>query len=49
LAEHLYEKVCKLLSDKGLSVASGVFGQHMHVATVNDGPVTFLLDTKRLF
>jgi D-tyrosyl-tRNA(Tyr) deacylase len=29
----------------GLHVESGVFGAHMQVALVNDGPVTIMLDT----
>jgi len=33
----------------GLTVAAGVFQAHMHVASVNDGPVTILLDSTRLF
>jgi D-tyrosyl-tRNA(Tyr) deacylase len=31
--------------DLGRPVASGVFGAHMQVALVNDGPVTIWLDT----
>jgi D-tyrosyl-tRNA(Tyr) deacylase len=30
-----------------IEVAAGAFGAHMHVALVNDGPVTILLDTER--
>jgi D-tyrosyl-tRNA(Tyr) deacylase len=29
----------------GLDVANGVFGAHMEVALVNDGPVTIILDS----
>ena len=47
-AQGLYEQVCKLVSDKGLPVQKGVFGEYMHVTSTNDGPVTFLLDSKRL-
>lgn len=47
-AEGLYEQVCKLVSDKGLPVQKGVFGEYMHVTSTNDGPVTFLLDSKPL-
>ncbi len=49
LAEGLYEQVCKLVSDKGLPVQKGVFGEYMQVTSLNDGPVTFLLDSKHLF
>ncbi|MCL6637410.1 MAG: D-aminoacyl-tRNA deacylase, partial [Alicyclobacillus sp.] len=33
----------------GLSVATGRFGARMAVELVNDGPVTLLLDSQRLF
>lgn len=48
-ANRLYEKTAQLITDKGVRVAKGVFGAHMQVASVNDGPVTFLLDSSRLF
>ncbi|MCF6283891.1 MAG: D-aminoacyl-tRNA deacylase [Candidatus Hydrogenedentes bacterium] len=44
-AAPLYERVGELLRDKGVTVANGVFGVHMDVALVNDGPVTLLLDS----
>ena len=46
-AERLYEMVCKCIHDKGLRVERGVFGAHMHVESVNDGPVTFIIDSGR--
>ena len=49
LAEPLYEKVAELIAREDIPVAKGSFGAHMHVASTNDGPVTFLLDSKRLF
>ena len=45
----LYEGVAKRLRAAGLPVATGEFGAHMHVSLVNDGPVTVLLDSKKLF
>ncbi len=49
-ARHLYEAVIAVLRDSlGLHVASGVFAAHMRVALVNEGPVTILLDTHKLF
>jgi len=48
-AEELYEEVCHQLAKTGLTVARGVFGAHMGVASINDGPVTILLDSKRTF
>ncbi|MEN6577546.1 MAG: D-aminoacyl-tRNA deacylase [Phycisphaerales bacterium] len=49
LAEGLYEKVAQVIAQQGVPVEKGVFGAHMHVTSVNDGPVTFLLDSSRLF
>ena len=48
-ANALYERFCALLREKGLPVATGVFRAHMEVELVNDGPVTLLLDSTRLF
>jgi len=48
-AEQLYEKVAKIIAAQGVPVEKGVFGEYMHVASINDGPVTFLLDSAKLF
>ncbi len=48
-ASALYEAVCELVRAKGLPVAQGVFRAHMEVELVNDGPVTILLDSRKLF
>ncbi|RIK42210.1 MAG: D-tyrosyl-tRNA(Tyr) deacylase [Chloroflexi bacterium] len=44
-AQPLYERFCQLLAAENVPVQQGVFGAHMHVALVNDGPVTIWLDT----
>ncbi len=49
VAEGLYEEVCKLIAGQGIAVEKGVFGAHMKVESVNDGPVTFILDSSKLF
>ncbi len=49
LAQQLYEKVIELIAEQGVAVEKGVFGEYMHVTSTNDGPVTFLLDSSRLF
>jgi D-tyrosyl-tRNA(Tyr) deacylase len=49
MAERLYEKVAQLIAASEIAVEKGSFGAHMHVTSVNDGPVTFLLDSTRLF
>ena len=45
LAQRLYEKVISLIAACGVAVEKGVFGGHMQVGSVNDGPVTFLLES----
>ena len=49
LAEALYEDFTRRARESGLEVATGVFRAEMAVSLVNDGPVTFLLDSRRLF
>jgi D-tyrosyl-tRNA(Tyr) deacylase len=44
VSEPLYDAFCSALTDLGASVERGVFGAHMQVASVNQGPVTLLLD-----
>ena len=44
----LYELVIKECRDRGFHVEAGIFAADMQVASVNDGPVTILLDTKEL-
>lgn len=48
-AKPLYERVGTLLTREGLNVEYGEFGAMMEVQLVNDGPVTILLDTKKIF
>lgn len=45
LAEQLYEKVIELIAQSGVPVEKGMFGEHMHVTSVNDGPINFLLES----
>jgi D-aminoacyl-tRNA deacylase len=46
-AEKLYLRCTERLAVPGLEVATGVFRAMMQVALVNDGPVTFLLDSRK--
>jgi len=48
-AQQLYEKVAELIAGQGVTVEKGLFGEYMQVSSVNDGPVTFLLDSSKLF
>ena len=45
----LYTAYCAALRAAGLEVAEGEFQAHMRVCLVNDGPVTILLDSRRVF
>jgi D-tyrosyl-tRNA(Tyr) deacylase len=42
----LYERLIEGLRERGLHVATGVFGDHMEIEARNDGPVTILLDSR---
>ena len=44
IAEPLVDAVVNALKDLGARVQAGVFGAHMKVALVNDGPVTIIRD-----
>ncbi|MCH7761687.1 D-tyrosyl-tRNA(Tyr) deacylase, partial [candidate division TA06 bacterium] len=45
-ARVLWVQINTLLRGGGIVVKEGVFGAHMEVALVNEGPVTFWLDSK---
>ncbi len=45
-ANALYERVAEHLRARSLPVAQGVFRAHMEVESVNDGPVTLILDSR---
>lgn len=46
-ASPLFDLFVKRLSALGATVATGSFGAHMEVALVNDGPVTFIVDSRK--
>ncbi len=47
VSEPLYDAVCAELERLGAEVARGVFGADMAVTSVNDGPITLVLDSPR--
>ena len=47
VARVLYEAVIASLECDGLRVERGQFGAHMYVSLVNDGPVTFMVDSRQ--
>ncbi|MDO4179283.1 MAG: D-aminoacyl-tRNA deacylase [Phascolarctobacterium sp.] len=49
IAQSYYEKFVKGCETEGLQVECGVFRTHMMVDLTNDGPVTILLDSTKLF
>lgn len=48
-ADELYRRVIDDWRARGVTVETGVFRADMAVSLVNDGPVTILLDSRRLF
>ena len=44
VAEPLFQHFVTILRQQGVSVQTGVFGAHMQVALINDGPVTLILE-----
>jgi D-aminoacyl-tRNA deacylase len=48
-ANQLYEEYCAALRSFGVSVRTGIFQTMMSLELTNDGPVTILLDSERLF
>jgi D-tyrosyl-tRNA(Tyr) deacylase len=49
-AQALYESAVDRIKAAGVAhVAAGVFGADMQVELVNDGPVTILIDSRKLF
>ena len=44
----LYELVIRLCRERGFQVGTGEFGADMKVDSLNDGPVTIILDTNEL-
>ena len=48
-AKTLYDETIALIRAKGVAVETGIFAARMQVFSQNDGPVTFILDSKRAF
>ena len=43
-ANELYEYFCSKCQENGIEVQKGIFGEHMEVNLINDGPVTIILE-----
>jgi len=48
-ARPLYEHFIRRLKSSNIAVETGVFQAEMEIQLINDGPVTFILDSKRSF
>ena len=48
-ANELYEKAVEYIKAKGIETGTGIFGAHMEISYINDGPVTFVLDSEKFF
>ncbi len=48
-AEEMYLEMANKLRNEGIRLSEGIFGAHMKVHIVNDGPVTILLDSAKGF
>ncbi len=48
-ATGLYEGLIEALRSKGIETEEGEFQAHMEVESINDGPVTILLDSRKVF
>lgn len=49
LAKPLYEYFVSLLREAGYKTETGVFGAYMELESINDGPVTIVMDTEAVF
>lgn len=49
LARELYQAFLDGVRERAVPIAAGVFQAHMAIELVNDGPVTILLDSSKLF
>lgn len=49
MAEPLYQQFIEEVRAKNIVTATGSFGADMQVELINDGPVTLLLDSEKIF
>lgn len=49
IAEPLLDRMREMLTAAGVPVSTGRFRAHMEIGLVNDGPVTILLDSRKVF
>ena len=49
IGEKFYELFVEEMKQAGIAVETGIFGARMDVTYTNDGPVTILLDSRKIF
>ena len=47
-AKEIYQLFIEKLKEEGIDIKTGEFGSDMKVNTINDGPVTIIIDTKEV-
>ena len=47
IAKTMFDDFINLILKTGLTVKTGSFGDHMEVSLLNDGPVTFVIDSRK--
>lgn len=47
LAKTMFDDFVKMLSKTEVTLKTGSFGSHMEVSLINDGPVTFVIDSRK--
>jgi D-tyrosyl-tRNA(Tyr) deacylase len=47
LAKPLYEQTLLAIKEKSVPVETGIFAAHMDIESINDGPVTLILDSQK--
>lgn len=48
-ARRLYEEAAETIRSAGVEVQTGLFAAHMDIDSLNDGPVTLMLDSRKAF
>lgn len=48
-AENMYELFIRRCQERQINVEKGIFGADMDIELINDGPVTILVDSKKVF
>lgn len=46
IAQKLYNSFVQILKEKQVKVETGIFGAHMEINLLNDGPITLIIDSK---